>query len=178
MFKPLLTTKTSRAWRALRNIFWMLLASGSVIANPRIAVFSIELNDISALPKTPEELVRTASFKPLLEDALKAGGEIEIMPINIKAVAAENAGFGYLLRFHDVAAKLGKSFGADWVIVGQHSKDSFLYSDVLMQLVNVKAKILAARYMIELKGNNKEVSQRAMQALAIKIQATLKGYEK
>ncbi len=33
-----------------------------------------------------------------------------------------------LFSHHDLAAKLGKQFGADWVIVGQHSNPSFLFS--------------------------------------------------
>ncbi len=123
-------------------------------------------------------MIRTASFKALLEAALKASGKSEIIPIKHEAVISENADLGYLMRFHDVAAKLGKSFGADWVILGQHSKDSFLYSDVLIQLVNVKTQTLAARYTIELKGNHAAVSKHAMDTLAAKIQATLQGYEK
>jgi hypothetical protein len=178
MFKPLLTIKTSLAWHAVCAMVLIALTNSPVLANPRIAVFNIELNDISALPKTPEELARTASFKPLLEEALKAGGNIAIVPINNEVVVTANAGFGYLLRFHDVVATLGKAFGADWVILGQHSKDSFLYSDMLIQLVNVKTQTLAARYTLELKGNSREVSERAMQALAFKIQATLQGYHK
>jgi Protein of unknown function (DUF2380) len=153
----------------------LLLLHSNVQANQRVAVLDIELNDYSALPKTPAELARTTSFKPLLETALKAGSDIAIMPIKSEAVALENGGFGYLLRFHEVVAKLGKSFGADWVVLGQHSKDSFLYSDLLIQLVNVKTGTLAARYTLELKGNNADVTQHAMDALALKIEATLKA---
>ncbi len=178
MFKPLSTIKTTLAWHIVLAIVLIALTNSPVFANPRIAVFNIELNDISALPETPEELARTASFKPLLEEALQADGNIAIVPVKNDVVATANAGFGYLLRFHDLAATLGKSFGSDWVILGQHSKDSFLYSDMLIQLVNVKTQTLAARYTLELKGNHSEVSKRAMQALAVKIQATLQGYQK
>lgn len=164
--------------RLLPIIFWGVVINNPVFANPQIAVLAIELDDVSVLPRTPQELARTASFKPLLEAALIEGGNIEIMPINTKTVATENAGFGYLFKFHDLAAKLGQSFHADWVVLGQHSKHSFLYSDLMVQLVNVKTQTLEAFYTLELKGNNAQVTQRAMQSLAIKIQKTLQHDEK
>ncbi|MDD5581133.1 MAG: DUF2380 domain-containing protein [Methylobacter sp.] len=147
--------------------------SCSVNAGARIAILNFELNDLTSLPNTPEELIRTASIKPLLEQALNEVGEYEIMQINAKTIAAENAGFGYLFRFNDVAAKLGKQFGADWVIVGQHGKPSFLYSHLLVRLICVKTQNLAGRYNIELKGNHEKVTQRSVKALAQKIHETV-----
>ncbi|MEQ1638516.1 MAG: DUF2380 domain-containing protein [Methylococcales bacterium] len=158
----------------LSSLLLMILLSEPVPAVPRISVLSVELDDISALPHTSEELARTASFKPLLEEALINVGAYAFIAINPQTEASENAGFGYLFRFHDVAAKLAKPFGADWVVVGQHYKASFLYSDLIVQLVNVKTSTLAASYAIELKGNTAQVTQRAMKALAVKIDGTIR----
>ena len=135
----------------------------------KIVVFDFELNDITSLPNTPDELVRTASFKPLLERAIKSTGQYEIIQINTKDYALENAGLGYLYKFHDIAASLGEKFGAEWVIVGQHSKPSFLFSYIMTNLVNVKTKNLVARYAIELKGNHRKVTEHGIKAITKKL---------
>lgn len=140
-------------------------------AAPHIAILDFELNDITSLPNTPEELARTASIRPLLEQAIRQAGNYQIVPIQAAAQTAANAGFGYLFRFHDQAAKLGQQAGADWVIVSQHSKPSFLYSYLIAHLVNVKTRSLSARFDIELKGNHPKVTEHAVDALAKKIKS-------
>ncbi|EGW19649.1 DUF2380 domain-containing protein [Methylobacter tundripaludum] len=115
-----------------------LAFSDPVNAAPRIAILNFELLDETLLPNTPEELTRTASMKPLLEQAIRRLGDYEIVQISVNDQNAATAGIGYLLNFNDVAAKLGKQSGADWVVVGQHSKHSFLYSYLMVHLVNVK----------------------------------------
>jgi hypothetical protein len=150
-----------------------LILSGAVNAGPRIAVLNFELNDITSLPNTPGERVRTASIKPLLEQAIGQTGDYELIPVDIEAQMAANAGFGYLYTFHDSAAELARQSGADWVIVGQHSKPSFLFSYLMAYLINVKNPALSARYAIELKGNHEKVTRRGVKALAKKIDATI-----
>lgn len=135
----------------------------------RIAIFDFELNDITSLPNTDGEIIRTASFKPLLESAIQKLGQYEIIQIESKDYAIENAGLGYLYKFHTNAAALAEKVGAEWVIVGQHSKPSFLFSYIMANLVNVKTKKLVAHYDIELKGNHKKVTKRGIRALAKKI---------
>ena len=145
-------------------------------AAPRIAVLSFELNDITSLPNTSRERQRTASIRPLLEKALTLTGDYQIVEISREAQASANSGFGYLYRFHDLAAKLGAEAGVDWVIVGQHSKPSFLFSYLMTQLIDVKTGKLSASYEIELKGNHEKVTQHAVSALAKKIQDTVSSH--
>jgi hypothetical protein len=152
----------------------LLMASNVVQATERIAVLNFELNDITLLPNTPQEQRRTASIQPLLEEALNQTGKYEIIRIDAAEQAAANASLGYLYRFPELAAKLGKQFGADWVIVGQHSKPSFLFSYLLANLVQVKTQSLAASYAIELKGSHEKVTRHGIESLARHIQAALK----
>ena len=147
----------------------MLLSSNIAYAAPRIAILNFELNDITSLPNTPKEQLRTASIHPLLEGAISQTGDYEIIHINPEAQLAANSSFGYLFRFNDLAAKLGEQFGADWIVVSQHSKPSFLFSYLLAHVINVKAQTLAASYDIELKGNHEKVTQRGARSLANKI---------
>jgi hypothetical protein len=153
----------------LTGLAIVLLLSGNAGAAPRIAILDFELNDITSMPNTPQELLRTASIQPLLEQAIRQSGNYEIVRLKTEDQQAANSSFGYLFRFDDLAAKLGEQFGADWVIVGQHSKPSFLFSYLMAHVINVKNQTLAASYAIELKGNHEKVTQRAVKSLANKI---------
>lgn len=150
------------------------MASSMAQAAERIAVLNFELNDITSLPNTPEEQQRTASLRPLLERVLNEPGQYEIIRVDAAGQAAANSSFGYLFRFPELAAALGAQYDADWVIVGQHSKPSFLFSYLLANLVHVKSRSLAASYAIELKGSHEKVARRGIGALARNIQAALK----
>lgn len=151
----------------------VLLLLGNAVAAPRIAILDFELNDITSLPNTPQELLRTASIQPLLEQAISQSGDYEIVQIKTGDQQAANSSFGYLFRFDDLAAKLGEQYGADWIIVGQHSKPSFLYSYLIAHVINVETQTLAASYAIELKGNHEKVTQRGVKSLANKIHALI-----
>jgi hypothetical protein len=153
----------------------ILLFSHSGYAAQRIAILNFELNDITSLPNTPAELKRTASLAPLLTKALTQTGDYEIVEISRNEQKHANAGFGYLFRFHDLAAQLGKKFGADWIIVGQHSKPSFLYSHLMAHIINVSTACLAGDYDIELKGNHTKVTERSVIRLAREISDTVSG---
>lgn len=146
-----------------------LAFSHPVNAAPRIAVLNFELRDITTLPNTPDELVRTATMKPLLEQAISDLGGYEIVQININEQNAATAGEGYLFDFDEIAAKLGRQSGADWVVVGRHSKGSFLYSYVMAHLIDVKTESLAGNYSVELKGTHQKVTERGTSALAKKL---------
>ena len=150
-------------------ILSIILLSNNAEATPRIAILNFELNDITSLPNTPQEQLRTASMQPLLEQALSQSGTYEIIHINPDAQLAANSSFGYLFRFNDLAARLGEQQGADWIVVSQHSKPSFLFSYLLAHVIHVKTQTLAASYAIELKGNHEKVTQRGVGSLAKKI---------
>jgi hypothetical protein len=143
-------------------------------AAPRIAVLDFELSDITTLPNTPEKLARTASMKPLLEQAIGKQGDYEIIQIAKKEQNAANAGAGYLFNFDEITAKLGRQFGADWVVVGRHSKGSFLYSYLMAHLIDVKTESLAGNYSVELKGTHQKVTERGIDALAKKLTERIK----
>ncbi len=149
------------------------LLLGSAYAGTRIAILSFELNDITSLPNTPQEVLRTASIGPLLEQAINTMGDYGIIHIKLDDQQAANSSFGYLFHFSDIAAQLGEQHGADWIVVSQHSKPSFLFSYLIAHVINVKTQRLVASYDIELKGNHEKVTQRAVKALANKIHTFL-----
>lgn len=154
---------------SIKLIISVFIFCDFVQAETSIAILDFELNDITTLPYTPQELTRTASIQPLLEQAISELGEYKIIHISSEQQKAENFSFGYLFRFHDIAAKLGKESGASWIVVGQHSKPSFLYSYLIAHIINVKTGKLVARYDIELKGNHNKVTHRGVRKLSQKI---------
>jgi hypothetical protein len=142
-------------------------------AREKIIVLALELNDITSLPNTPAEMARTTSIKPLLERVISANKDYEVIPFDPKEQQLANAGFGYLFRFPDEAAKLGKKLGADWIIVGQHSKPSFLESSLIVNVVKVNTSRQVTEVVVDLKGNHAKVSERASKEIANKIIAAL-----
>ena len=153
----------------MKNILFMLMLifAGQSDANSRIAVLDAELDDGTMLPNVATEIKRTASFKPLLENALKS--HYQIIAVDKAMQQQANAGKGYLFDHSDLGGVLGKKLGADWVLVLQHRKLSFMYSTLLVHVINVKTGQLAKNYFAELKGSNQTASERSVRALAGKI---------
>jgi len=158
----------------LIGLAWGLLFSSSVGAQTRLAIADFELSDVSALPNQPQELVRTATIRPLLLQSLVAqGGDYQLVPIDATTQAASNAELGYLFHFNEAAVTLGKQVGADWILVSQHSKPSFLFSYLLAHLIEVKTGRLIGNFDIELKGNHEKVIQHGVARLAKLINASI-----
>lgn len=150
-----------------------LLFASNILANTKIAVLDFELNDMTYLPNTAAELARTASFKPLLESKLQASGDYEIIKIDTQAQKQANAGVEYLLQHDDSSADLGQRFGAEWIIVAKHRKPSFLYSHLIVHVINVKEHKLVGNLMIELKGTDKKVTEKSLSFLTLRIQEVI-----
>jgi hypothetical protein len=152
---------------------WLALAS-SARAETAVAVLDFELNDLTLLPNTPQELARTGSIRPLLEAALEEGGGIRLVSIDPKAKAAADAGFGYLFDHNEAAAQLGREHGADWVLVGRLHKPSFLFAYLMAHLVDTQGGTLKANYVVEVKGPAEQVTRKGVERLAEQIEQTLK----
>lgn len=155
--------------------FLLFCFASTGIAATWIAVLDFELNDITSLPNTAAEQQRTASLAPLLTEALSRIGNYQTISIPSDVQKSANGSFGYLFRFPDAAAKLGQEQHADWIVVSQHSKPSFLFSYLWVYLVDVKTKTPLARYDIELKGTHQKVTRHGIESLAKKIRATLEA---
>lgn len=156
--------------RKLLTIAVLLLLYGTNgYGKPRIAVLNFELSDMTSLPNTVAEQQRTASLRLLLAQMFRQSGDYEVIDIGSGDQTAAEAGLGYLFQHHDLAARLGQRFGADWVIVGRHSKPSFLFSYLMAHVIRVDTGRLAANYNIELKGNHAKVTQRSVAALYEKL---------
>ncbi|NOU21554.1 MAG: DUF2380 domain-containing protein [Methyloglobulus sp.] len=161
----------------LYPLFFVLLlnlCSANVTAQPRIAVLDFELKDLTLKPGVPQEVERTASVKPMLEEELrKSGYEIVSIPMDTQAQAT--AGVGYLFDHHDIAAQLAQKYGVNYVIVGRLHKPSFLFVYLMAHLIDVKQQRLVADYLSEVKGGEKKLTRKGVESLAVKVNDTFRG---
>jgi hypothetical protein len=167
-------TKTGKDIAVLIFSLAVCLKAFPVVGQSKIAVLDFELRDLTLLPGIPEELERTASIKPMLEDELTNSG-FEIVHIPREVQKKATSGFGYLFDHHDLAAELAKQYDADYVIVGRLHKPSFLFIYLMAHLVDVKNERLIADYLSEVKGGEKKLTRKGVESLTVKINETFKN---
>ncbi len=141
-------------------------------AETRIAILDFELKDLTLKPGIPAELARTASLRPLLEQELANAGYV-IVNIDKTAQQLANSGLGYLFDHHDSAAKLAKSYNADYLLVGRLHKPSFLFAYIMGHLIKTNNAKLIGNFIIESKGGAKKLTRKAIETLADEIDKTL-----
>lgn len=164
--------KKNRGMRHVFSSIILCLVSMSGFAETRIAILDFELKDLTLAPRVPAEIKRTASIKPLLEAELKKADYV-IINIDPKSQKFADSGVGYLFDHHDVAANLGKGFGADYVLVGRLHKPSFLFAYLMGHLVRVSDAKLIGDYISEAKGPNEKLTVKTVEDLTVKIDKTL-----
>ncbi len=159
----------------MKIAYFLLLMALSIApaqAETRIAVLGFELNDLTMKPRIPEEVARTVSIKPLLEKELQSAN-YQIIAVSPATQQQANSGFGYLFDHDEVAAELGKTAGADYVLVGRLHKPSFLFAYLMGHLVRVKDGHKIGNYISESKGGDKKLTLKAVESLTVKIDADL-----
>jgi hypothetical protein len=152
------------------------LLTSPVLAEPpqknRIAVLEFELKDTTPAPAIPAEIARTASIKPLLEQELKKSG-YEIVAVAPSDQQKANAGIGYLFDHPDIAARLGRTYHADYVIVGRLHKPSFLFFYLMAHLIDTEKGDWIGNYVAEVKGGEKQLILKGVESLAAGLDQTL-----
>jgi hypothetical protein len=156
----------------LLSLIALCLLSLNALAETKIAILDFELKDLTMLPRIPSEIKRTASIKPLLEAELKKANYV-IINIDPAEQKRANSGVGYLFDHHDVAANLGRQFGADYVLVGRLHKPSFLFAYLMGHLIRISDAKLIGNYISEAKGPNKKLTIKTVESLTVKIDKTL-----
>jgi hypothetical protein len=153
-------------------LFLIVLSISQVNAETSIAILDFELNDLTLRPRAAAEINRTANLKPLLEKELKSVG-YHIISIDLATQHKANSGFGYLFDHDDVAATLGRTAGADYVLVGRLHKPSFLFAYIMGHLIRVKDGQLIGNYISETKGGDMKLTLKGVESLAGKIDKDL-----
>ncbi len=162
-------------WNRLFSFVLLVCISFSLLARTKIAILEFELKDLTLAPRIPAEIKRTASIKPLLEAELKSA-DYTIIDIDLESQKMADSGVGYLFDHHDVAAKLGKQFGAEYVLVGRLHKPSFLFAYLMGHLIRVSDGKLIGNYISEAKGPNIKLTIKTVESLTVKIDKTLDNH--
>ncbi len=153
-------------------LFLIALSITQANAETSIAILDFELNDMTLKPRIAAEINRTAGLKPLLEKELKGAG-YDIISIDLAAQDKANSGFGYLFDHDDVAAELGRTAAADYVLVGRLHKPSFLFAYIMGHLIRVKDGQLIGNYISETKGGDEKLTLKGVESIAGKIDKDL-----
>lgn len=169
-----MTTSRRSSWprTAARLALGCLLLLGvqsRAWSDASIAVLDFELKDLTLLPNGPEEVARTASIRPMLEEALRTAAAVRIIAIEQEAARDADAGVGYLFEHSEAAARLGASGGADWILVGRLHKPSFLFAYLMARLVDTGTGKVAEDLLVEIKGQQDVVTRKGVERLAKKI---------
>ncbi|MCL7420192.1 MAG: DUF3280 domain-containing protein [Methylobacter sp.] len=163
----------ARIWRMILPLVLCLMSLDS-LAGQRIAILDFELKDLTLAPGIPAEIQRTASIRAMLENELEKAG-YEVVTVHPEAQQNADVGVGYLFDHDDVAAELAKPTGADYVLVGRLHKPSFLFAYLMAHLIDVHTGRLIGNYISEIKGNDKKLTLKGVESLAVKIDKTLKN---
>ncbi|WP_026596732.1 DUF2380 domain-containing protein [Methylohalobius crimeensis] len=160
-------------------VAWLILSCSPAFAeNASIAILDFELKDLTLKPRTQEEMDRTASIKPSLQEILRNRWKYRIVVLDPAAQQAANKGFGYLFEHSDVAARLGRDVGAEWVVVGRVHKASFLFVYLFARLVSAQTGELVEEFIVEVKGPPEKVTGKGVARLARQIASTIRQHNK
>lgn len=153
--------------------FSLLLTTAAMAAEPAIAVLNFELNDLTIHTDNHAEQARTATIAGLLQAALREQHNYPIAEIPDSVQAAADRGFGYLYSHHDLAAELGRTHQARWIVVGRLHKPSYLFAYLKAQVVDTDTGKRIADLVVEIKGSSEKLTRRGVDNLAEQIAAAL-----
>lgn len=115
-----------------------MLYAAEPTSEVKIMVVNFELRDVSPLPNTEQEIERTEHIDTVIRNVLKEAGYTLMTPCE-ELVAASQQGLGYLFDRPEVAGRIGRECGADYVLMGQTWKPSFLFVFPQVQVVDTRA---------------------------------------
>ncbi len=147
----------------------------------KIMVVDFELRDVSPLPNVTQEVERTALIDAVIKKTLAENGyTITVACDALKKASAQ--GEGYLYDRPEVAGKIGGDCGADYVLMGQTWKPSFLFVFPQVQVVDTRKNltreqlvVVSRAVQLEASTLDKNVTENAAKKLAMQIIDKLKS---
>lgn len=150
-------------------------------AQTTIMTVDFELRDVSPLPNAPQEIERTALVDTVIKQTLAENGYTLLPACEALKKTAEQ-GNSYLYDRPEIAGKLGGDCGADYVLMGQTWKPSFLFVFPQVQVVDTRANLTRAQLVVvsrvvqlEASTLDKNVTEAAARNLAKQIIDKLKS---
>ena len=160
-----------------------LISLISLTSQAQITIMAVdfELRDVSPLPNAPQEVERTALVDTVIKQTLVENG-YKLIPACEALKKAADQGNSYLYDRPEIAGKLGGDCGADYVLMGQTWKPSFLFVFPQVQVVDTRANLTRAQLVVvsrvvqlEASTLDKNVTEAAARNLAKQIIDKLKS---
>jgi hypothetical protein len=126
-------------------------------ALPKIMVLDFDLRDVSALPDAPQEIERTALIDSVIKQTLTEHGYTLLKPC-AELLQASKQAIGYLFDRPTLAARLGGEGGADYVLMGQAWKPSYLFTFPRVKLLDTRQGLKPEQQLLLLKTVQLEAS--------------------
>lgn len=153
----------------------------SAEATKKMMMVDFELRDVSPLPNVTQEIERTALIGSVIKKTLAENGyEIIVACDALKKASVQ--GEGYLYDRPEVAAKIGGDCGADYVLMGQTWKPSFLFVFPQVQVMDTRKnltreQLVVVSRVVQLEAStlDKNVTEHAAKKLAMQIIDKLKS---
>jgi hypothetical protein len=114
---------------------------------PKIMVVDFNLRDVSPIPDVPQEIERTALIDSVIKRTLTENG-YELMKPCAELVQASKQAIGYLFDRPELAGSIGGTCGADYVLIGQTWKPSFLFVFPRVKLVDTRKNLKREQFLV------------------------------
>lgn len=158
-----------------------LLASGAVMAQTKVAVLDMELLNLTLALSDPQKNaeidaadkknVELTEF--LVREEFAKRKNYTLVDLNNELFIKSNKSVGYLFDRPEEAAVLGKALGADYIVVGRYHKPTYLFSYIMLRVVDVNSGKLLEEFKTEVKGRAQETIPRNIKNEMIKIDKML-----
>lgn len=159
----------------------LLLAVNPTLADSNIAVLDFELLDLTLKLSDPkkaaendaQEQKKVELIEALLRDGITNIAGYTLIAISIEARNEADKGVGYLFDCTSCSAELGRNHDADYVLIGRLHKPSYLFSYIIVRVIDTQNNELIADFRSEVKGKPSESIPGAIDNLLIKINETI-----
>ena len=153
------------------------LGTAAAAEGPSTLVLEFELNDLTLYPNVEQEMERVSVLRPLLVEELEVRHDRPVAALPAGAATESGHGAGYVFDRPEVAARLAREAGADTVVSGRLHKASHLFVYLKAQLIDAADARVIADYVVEIKGWGEKLTAKGVEALGVKIDATLDGLD-
>jgi len=133
------------------------LVAGPTPSRPSVAVATVILNNMSALPDTHAD---SATVLQLTREARTrlAGCGYEVPSDSAPSITAAHPGASYLWEHPDVVAQWGASQHAEWVLLSRLNRIGPWVAEWEVQVISTKKQASVDTRVVELKGISRDTS--------------------
>ena len=159
----------------------LLFVVNPTLADSNIAVPDFELLDLTLKLSDPkkaaendaQEQKKVELIETLLRDGITNTAGYTLIAISIEARNEADKGVGYLFDCTSCSAELGRNHDADYILIGRLHKPSYLFSYIIVRVIDTQANKLINEFLSEVKGKPSKSIPGAIDNLLIKINETI-----